>query len=216
MLKCNSPLRGRVTEDDSIPSGIIERVRQGLPIIYPTSTLPALGCRPEADALDRLFAMKRRDDAQVVSLGVADLAQATELVEVPTEAEEILAAFPAGALTLVLPAHQTMDPRLGGDAIAVRVLTHPRANALVTLTGPLTATSANLSGQQPLADCVAASRALNLPAEAALGGHCVGGVPSTLIAWNVSGYASNETNWTLIREGKVSGEEIHTWSMQRT
>ena len=30
------------------------------PIVYPTTTLPALGCLPEADALDRLFELKKR------------------------------------------------------------------------------------------------------------------------------------------------------------
>ena len=203
-------------EAEGPPSDIIERVQRGLPIIYPTSTLPALGCLPNSEALDSLFEVKGRVESKRVSLGVCDLQQASEIVNVPEIAQEVLAAFPPGSLTLILPAHETLDPRLGGDAVAVRVLADARARALVAMTGPLTATSANPSGEVPVDDCEAAAHILNLPTSAAIPGKCVGGAPSTLIRWNVSGDPSQDNDWTIIREGKVSTKEIQAWSMQRT
>ena len=203
-------------EAEGPPSDIIERVQRGLPIIYPTSTLPALGCLPNSDALDALFEVQGRVESKLVSLGVCDLQQASEIVNVPEIAQEVLAAFPPGSLTLILPAHETLDPRLGGDAVAVRVLADARARELVAVTGPLTATSANPSGEVPVDDCEAAAHILNLPTSAAIPGKCVGGAPSTLIRWNVSGDPSQDNDWTIIREGKVSTEEIQAWSMQRT
>ena len=199
-----------------LPAEVIEKALSGHPIVYPTSTLPALGCLPQTDALDRLFEMKKRSETKVVSLGVCDLEQAANLVEIPDCAKDILADFPDGSLTLILPAILTLDERLGGDWVAVRVLADARARKLVSLTGPLTATSANLSGEEPVSDCEQAAAILNLKNDAFIPGKCVGGAPSTLIRWNNSGDASQDSDWTIIREGKVSAGEIQEWSMQRT
>ena len=127
-----------------LPKGLVERALQGLPIVYPTSTLPALGCIPRSDALDQIFELKKRDGTKVVSLGVCNIEQAEDLVEIPKQAREILDHFPPGSLTLILPAIRTLDVRLGGDSVAVRVLADARARELVSKTGPLTATSANI------------------------------------------------------------------------
>ena len=199
-----------------LPTGIVERVLEGLPVVYPTTTLPALGCLPTSEALDSLFEIKNRTETKIVSLGVCDLEQAASLVEIPDIARDILDSFPPGALTLILPAIETLDPRLGGDNVAVRVLADARARKLVSETGPLTATSANPSGEEPASDCVEAAGILNLPSSAAFPGQCVGGAPSTLIRWNISGDALQDSDWTVIREGKVRTEEIQSWSMQRT
>jgi len=199
-----------------LPDGIVERVLEGLPVVYPTSTLPALGCLPQSDALDSLFELKKRSETKIVSLGVCNLDQASALVKIPEIAKEILDSFPAGSLTLILPAHETLDVRLGGDAVAVRVLADARARALVSKVGPLTATSANPSGEEPVSDCESAAEILNLPRHAAYPGKCVGGSPSTLIRWNISGDPSHDSDWSVVREGKVRSEEILAWSTQRT
>ena len=206
----------RMVDPVELPSGIVERVFEGLPVVYPTTTLPALGCLPRPDALDSLFELKKRSDTKMVSLGVCDLEQAADLVEIPDIAIEILDYFPPGSLTLILPAIETLDPRLGGDHVAVRVLADARARKLVSETGPLTATSANPSGDEPASDCETAAEILNLPRSAAFAGQCVGGAPSTLIRWNVSEDALQDSDWTVIREGKIRAEEIQAWSMQRT
>ncbi len=197
------------------PNQIIERIRNGYPVVYPTSTLPALGCIPEKEALDRLFDVKNRSDSKVVSLGVSDLSQASTLVRIPDIATDLLEAFEPGSLTLILPAIETLDERLGGDWVAVRVLSHARARALVQITGPLTATSANPSGYAAHTNCIEAATQLNLPEDAVIQGECVGGSPSTLIRWNISDDPSQERDWSLIREGKVSNQEIQAWLMQR-
>ena len=54
----------------------------GRSIVYPTSTLPALGCIPDSKSLDELYEIKQRSNDAPVSLGVASLDQARELVAV--------------------------------------------------------------------------------------------------------------------------------------
>ena len=91
---------------------VVEWVRSGKCIVYPTSTLPALGCIPETNALDALFEIKGRPRSAPVSLGVADLSQASEIVEVTDDVYEILEFFPKGSLTIVLNPKDEMDFRL--------------------------------------------------------------------------------------------------------
>ena len=43
---------------------------------------------------------------------------------------EFVDAFPRGGLSVIYPAKETQDVRLGGDAIAIRVFDHPAARAL--------------------------------------------------------------------------------------
>ena len=113
--------------NEHIPARIFDTLREGGSIVYPTSTLPGLGCLPNTGALDRLFALKRRPAHKVVSLGVASLDQAAELVHVPPDAAALLGAFPAGSLTLVMRARNPLDLRLGGEAVAIRVFDTPLA-----------------------------------------------------------------------------------------
>ena len=216
------PSRGETTaaahmvRGETIPSALLDRVTRGEAVVYPTSTQPALGCAPEADALDRLFELKRRAPDARVSLAVSDLDQAQELVQVPEGVSALLESFPAGSLTLVLPAHQPLDVRLGGDSVAVRVVAHPVARALLSKTGPLTATSANVSGTPPPADCGDAASALGLPREAVLAGFCPGGTPSTFIRLVDSAPLTNAEQLEVLREGVIPIAEVMSWSTSRT
>ncbi len=114
----------------------IEWVLSGGCIVYPTSTLPALGCIPDSNALDRLYEIKGRNSGAPVSLGVVSLSQASEIVHVPDDVNEILDVFPEGSLTIILRAKNEMDSRLGGNKVAVRVVSNRTAKELLSKTGP--------------------------------------------------------------------------------
>ena len=152
-----------------------------------------------------------------MSLGVVSLSQASEIVHVPDDVNEILDVFPEGSLTIILRAKNLMDSRLGGDKVAVRVVSDRTAKELLSKTGPLTATSANISGKEPLLDCVEAAESLQRAEEAIIGvdGVCEGGAPSTLIAWHTVCESPESLSIEVIREGKVSSEEVLTWWKSR-
>ena len=196
----------------------VKAALEGKCIVYPTSTQPALGCIPNSDSLDLLFSLKGRLSDQPVSLGVANIEQARELVQVPEVAMEILSDFPLGSLTLLLEANAPLDSRLGGNMVAVRVMSHPSAVALLEETGPLTATSANVSGQIPVGDCDEAAELLSRFGNEIefVSGVCEGGLPSTLISWDYSYGPSDMSEIEVIREGIVGKEEILEWSKSRT
>ena len=104
-----------------------ERVVQGQAIVFPTSTLPALGAPPTAQGLDHVFELKGRGFDRPVSLAVLGLDDASRWVTISDGVVDLLESFPRGSLTLVLDAETPSDPRLGGNRIAVRVVDHPVA-----------------------------------------------------------------------------------------
>ena len=195
----------------------VEEVLKGNCVVYPTSTLPALGCILTSESLDRLYSIKKRPNNMVVSIGVANLEQASKLVHLTNDLEDFLAVFPDGSLTIILPAKKPLDNRLGGEKIAIRILENKVAKKFIEKTGPLTATSANISGLEPLKDCEMAAKTLSSSENTIsfLSGTCSGGIPSTLIAWYTVCKSPNGNEIEVLREGLVTEKEILEWWKKR-
>ena len=191
-----------------ISSQLLHYVRNGGVVAYPTSTLPGLACLPEARSLDALFNLKQRPSDKPVSLGVLSLEQATDLVHVPEKIQLLEAAFPIGGFTFILDAVEPLDARLGGERVAVRCLAHPTARLLVEAFGPITATSANESGEIPASTAEEAGASLGLAAHAILSGACPGGVGSTIL--NVV-EGDDGVEVTVMREGVVPTHSVVQW-----
>ena len=158
---------------------LLNRIKNALPIVYPTTTLPALGVIPTKEGLDHLFELKKRDNLKIVSIAVAEFNQVTDLVQIPSYLEDFLEMFSPGSITTILEANEQLDSRLGGNWIAIRKVAHPTARDLLEAVGPLTATSANLSGMEVKSHCDEAASALGLPPQAAISELCPGGKLST-------------------------------------
>ena len=124
-------------------------INDGGVIAYPTSTLPGLGCLPTKEGLDTLFELKSRSPDKPVSIGVASLDQVAHMVDIDPRIVEFVDAFPRGGLSVIYPAQQSLDARIGGQSVAIRVFDHPSARALALAVGPVTATSANEAGEEP-------------------------------------------------------------------
>jgi L-threonylcarbamoyladenylate synthase len=147
---------------DDVERAVAALERGGL-IVYPTETLYGLGAdATRAEAVRRLADLKERDRDKPVSVLVSSRAMLDEIASsVSPAAENLIAAFWPGPLTIALPARAEVLLRLtgGSGTIAARVSSHPIAQAIVAaLGGPLTATSANPGGSPPAGD-VAAARA---------------------------------------------------------
>lgn len=123
-------------------------LRRGGLVAFPTETVYGLGANAfDAEAVARIYAAKGRPASNplIVHLATgADLPQVA--VDVPPLAYELATRFWPGALTLVLPRHQQVPPSVaaGGLSVAVRVPSHPVAQALIAAAGvPVAAPSAN-------------------------------------------------------------------------
>lgn len=176
-------------------------------VVYPTETFYALGVDGlSPSALKRLFEIKGREPGKAVALIAADTAMAFSVArEVPDEARVLAEAFWPGPLTIVLPARDGIDEALlnADGGVGIRVSPHPVARALAAGLGrPLTATSANLSGEPPAVELSRVRDALGVNVKVYLdGGTLAGGAPSTVV---VAGPAGID----IVRAGAVSECEI--------
>ena len=128
-----------------------EWLRRGQILVYPTETCWGLGVDAfNASAVDKLFESKGRATMKAMSVLVSELSMAIDLAVINTKVRRALEVFWPGPVTFVLP---LKDPRLklvagGGDWIGLRCSSHPYVQRLVAeYKGPITTTSANLSGK---------------------------------------------------------------------
>ena len=131
---------------------IVQVIRKGGVIAFPTSTLYGLGA--DADnprAVSSIFDIKGRQAHRPLLVLIKDEASLPELVrEIPPKAVLLMEAFWPGGITVILHAGERISNRLTGNTgkIGVRVPKHPVAAAIVAqLERPMTGTSANLSGR---------------------------------------------------------------------
>lgn len=124
-------------------------VAAGDVVVYPTETVYGLGADAlDADAVGSVFDAKRRDRDDPLSLGVPSVDAALGYTRPTAVATAFMRAFLPGPVTVVVERDRTVPDALtaGRDRVGVRVPDHPIARALLAKTGPLTATSANVSG----------------------------------------------------------------------
>ncbi len=161
----------------------VAALRRGEVVAFPTESSYGLAVDARSlSALEKLFAVKGRPDSKPPPILVDGEAMArTLVVAISPTALRLIAQHWPGALTLALPALPSLPPPIVSEGfVAVRWSPHPIANALVAAFGaPITATSANLSGQPPAHDAKSAA----LPGVAAVvdGGPTKGAPPSTLV-----------------------------------
>jgi len=123
-------------------------------VAFPTETYYGLAVDPfNGAALERLFRLKGRPDDKAV-LALIGALEDIGLLAARREPlyDPLMASLWPGPLTLVFAAHDNL-PRLltGGSAtVALRLSSHPAAQELIAAAAqPITATSANISGEQP-------------------------------------------------------------------
>jgi L-threonylcarbamoyladenylate synthase len=185
---------------------VAETLRAGGIVLLPTDTVYGLAVHPVhgADALPRLFAMKRRPLSRNLPIMVASPEQAEQLgAQVPASARRLLAAFAPGPLTLALRLDPDRAPGwlAGREEIAIRIPDDPLLLEVLRSAGPLLVTSANLHAQETpeaFADVLAA---LDGEPDLALDGGVRATVPSTLVNCNLPQPA-------VERHGAVPAEQI--------
>jgi L-threonylcarbamoyladenylate synthase len=185
----------------------IAALRAGEVVVYPTETFYGVAADAfEPEALERIFEIKGRDTAKTIALIAHDAAAAFAIArEVPEIARRLAAAFWPGPLTIVMPARSGIPNALIGPdgGVGIRVSSHPIARALAYGLGrPITATSANRSGEPPARTIAEARAALGDKVKVFVeGGTLTGDVPSTVVQCDRDG-------WRLLRAGAIGLDKI--------
>lgn len=155
-------------------------------VALPTETSYGLAVDPrDREAVGRVFELKGRDTEKALLVVAGSLTQLDSLVRWPDPWRSRLEAVWPAPLTVILPVREDLAAA-GGATLAVRLPAHTLLRSLLLRVGPLTATSANRSGEPPLTTARAVAAELGEDLALLLdGGPTPGGAASTLL--DVSG-----------------------------
>jgi len=130
--------------------GAAVAIREGELVVYPTETVYGLGTDAlDPDAVARVFDAKGRDRDDPVSLAVPDVGTALEYTAPTATERAFMHEFLPGPVTVIVDRREMVPEVLtaGLTRVGVRVPDHEVALDLLERVAPLTATSANRSGQ---------------------------------------------------------------------
>ncbi|PJE59954.1 MAG: threonylcarbamoyl-AMP synthase [Candidatus Portnoybacteria bacterium CG10_big_fil_rev_8_21_14_0_10_44_7] len=131
-------------------------IYRGGSVVLPTDTVYGLAVDATRDiTIDRLFKIKKRPKEKPVSVFVSDLPMARKIAFFDQRLERAAEVIWPGPLTVILKSRYKLPKNISGiqNTIGVRIPDYKLVRYLIELLGrPITATSANLSGQQPATD----------------------------------------------------------------
>jgi len=173
--------------DENVIAEVVGILKRGGVVAYPTETFYGLGADANNEAaVGKIFRIKGRNFRNPIAVIVDSEQGAIPLAEeIPAAGRILMQKFWPGPLTLLFRAAPSISASLTGGTgkIGVRVSSHPLARLLARgVAGPLTATSANLSGRP---ECISAGEvacALGKRVDAVIdGGTTPGGLGSTIL-----------------------------------
>jgi L-threonylcarbamoyladenylate synthase len=174
----------------------------GAVIVYPTETFYALGANCfSRKAIQEIYRLKKRPPSKPLSVVISDMEMLRQIVlAIPPDFETLVSVFWPGPLTLVLKASSRVPKELQSlsGSIGVRLTGHEWLRAMVRHASfPITATSANISGGEEIANPEEAvllfDKRVNLIVNA---GETKGRLPSTVL--DLTGRKPR-----IIREGAI-------------
>ena len=181
-------------------------IRTGGLVVFPTETVYGLG----ADALDptaahKIYEAKGRPSDNPLIIHLADISDAEKYSYVCDLYYKFAAEFMPGALTVILPKRDCIPDEVTGglNTVALRVPSHPIANALINAAEvPIAAPSVNLSGKPSPTTVKHVIEDMNGRVNVIIdGGDSAIGVESTIIK-------IDEDKVILLRPGGVTYEDL--------
>lgn len=190
---------------------------EGKLVAFPTETVYGLGADAEnPDAVRAIFAAKGRPADHPLIVHVARNADLHRWAcEVPLQAQQLIAAFWPGPLTLILPRAESVPAVVAGgqDSIGLRCPSHPVAQALLVVfkngQGGIAGPSANRFGHVSPTTAQHVIDEFGAPGDSPLacvldGGQSEVGIESTIID-----LSRLETHGpVLLRPGRISAAQI--------
>ena len=178
---------------------LAEKLRQGSLAVFPTDTVPALCSSPKCAR--KIWTIKKRPSNKPLILMGGCLDDLFEFVKpcALDDALKIAKIYWPGALTIIVPTISSYSNYLNNNSnsLGLRVPDLRLARDLLSKTGPLATTSANISGELPVNTALEAS--IQFPGIPILGPSIwpkSSGMASTIIEWQ-------NGKWNLLRAGSV-------------
>lgn len=166
---------------------VVDRIRAGAVIVYPTDSCYALGCHiGDKSAMERIRRIRDTDNKHNFTLVCRDLSEIGTYAKVDNAAYRFIKAHTPGPYTFILKATSEVPRRLQNPkrkTIGLRVPEHPIVQALLTELGePLMSSTLMMPGDdRPLNDPEEISNRLRHQADLMIDGGNCGLEPTTVI-----------------------------------
>jgi L-threonylcarbamoyladenylate synthase len=192
-----------------------DHIRSGEVLGMPTDTFYGLAADPfNLRAVDRVYDIKSRSRHKPLSLLIENTDQAEELARpLPEEFYRLARRFWPGPLTIIVKAASRLPLKVTANTgnVALRVPQAKIPLAVVTAAGiPITATSANLSGESECSSAEAVREQLG----DRIGIIVDGGISPREVASTIIDLTDEEARWRIMREGAIASQEISEFFAQ--
>jgi tRNA threonylcarbamoyl adenosine modification protein (Sua5/YciO/YrdC/YwlC family) len=192
-----------------------DQIRAGEVLGMPTDTFYGLAADPfNLRAVDRVYEIKSRSRHKPLSLLIESVEQAEEMARpLPEEFEALARKFWPGPLTIIVKASSRLPLKVTANTgnVALRIPNSRIPLAVVQAAQiPITATSANLSGEAECTTALAVRDQLKDRISIIVdGGTSPREVPSTIVD-----LTDEDARWRILREGAISSQEISEFFAQ--
>lgn len=187
--------------NDRFMADVIDTLRNGGIIIYPTDTLYAIGCNAlNNNAIERICKIKGINPQRTnLSIVCSDISQASQYARIDNKAYQLLRENLPGGFTFILPSASTL-PKVfkGRKSVGIRVPDNEIAREIaIQLGNPILTTSVEWDddpedGCNPQAIALKYEDVVDIVIDGGYGGL----IPSTIID------CTDSNNPEIIREGK--------------
>ena len=204
ILKVNSS-----TPEPNLIAYVAERLRAGQVVSVPTDTFYGLAVDPvNLRAVDQIYEIKSRQRHKALSLMIDSIDMAERLAaDVDKDFELLAERFWPGPLTIIVKASSRLPLRVTANTgnVALRVPAAAIPVEIIKAAGfPITATSANLSGES---ECTTAQEVREQ-----LGDRLPlivdGGKSPRAVASTIVDLSGDDGDWRVVRAGAISVDDI--------
>lgn len=188
--------------NDRYMDEVIDKLRNGGIIIYPTDTLYAIGCNAlNNQAIERICKLKGLNpQKEHLSIICHDISQASDYARIDNRAYQLLRESLPGAFTFILPASSSLPKAFKGrKTVGIRIPDNAIALEIASRLGnPIMTTSIEWDEDAPEEACDPQSIAMRYEndVDIIIDGGQGDTIPSTVID------CTDSSNPELIREGK--------------
>ncbi len=186
----------------------VAAIRRGDLVVYPTETVYGLGANAlDPEAVERVFEAKGRSREKPLSMALPELSAAAEYTRMSDRERAFCERFLPGPVTVLVERTDRVPDVLvdGRTRVGIRVPDHALARELARRTGPITATSANRSGEPSARRVEEIDPAIRESAVVLDGGETSGG-ESTVV---------DVSDGRIVRRGELA-DEIEAWLTDRS
>jgi L-threonylcarbamoyladenylate synthase len=128
-------------------------LKNGGVLLHPTDTVFALSCSIDSEkGYHKIYELKKRGFKKPLGILLSSIEEISNFTTLNQDEIEKMHPFLKEGNTLLLPIHRQLPKHLlaQSEFIGVRVPNHLQTKELIQTVGPLVATSANISGQEPI------------------------------------------------------------------